>query len=763
MMDQNPALQAMTTFPLKALSKEPAVPWRDHQGGISKECISYGIDCHRSNLVVVDLDIHSDEKNGLLSWALLTRDRDIEDTFSVNTANGGIHYYYQDTTQGSIRNSTAKLGPGIDIRANGGYVVGPGSRVLDSNGKEAEYLVRDNLPIKPLPTFLRELLLPHEETISSKASVNKVQTLEITTTHEASIKGAIQAIVVAEEGERNNTLNKEAYRLASEGVPKEVIRTRLSMAAQASGLEAKEVEKTITSSVERGYEKAEKARAEKEKKEEDLLKSPQSTPGGYFSDIVMAYRLRESMRQDNYAWIGETNQWMRYSNEMGIWEEIGYGDIISRITDWCHEEVTITSKKKNVDMIKASMRCLNKSTVSSLATLVGPQLKVNAVIFDNRPSLLVVENGVVNLRTKELGPFNPRYYITQRIPLPYDPTVKSPYVDQILDALPDDAREWFMIMAGQSLTGYKPSDDAMFFLKGSGSNGKSTILNLMNATAGTYGGLPSQSSLVRSRNNDQFSIMGFKGIRQAIVEELPDKQLDTTRLKALTGTEEMTGRALYKNDETFTLHCTIWVSCNILPQVLEYDHATWRRIALIEFTKTYHKNEADVKGPNDRKGSDQVRFAALRDEKTKVDFLARRVEGAYKWYQGHMSDPALPPSVVQATNAWRYSGDNIRLWMEECLEPDKGSAALNEDLRDSYNNWLQEHGYSPISHKVFLNRLVEHPLFIEWDLSMVKAGRLGKLALSPWSDPTKRNSMGYTPRRIEGAAASHVKFVKFAS
>ena len=164
----------------------------------------------------------------------------------------------------------------------------------------------------------------------------------------------------------------------------------------------------------------------------------------------------------------------------------------------------------------------------------------------------------------------------------------------------------------------------------------------------------------------------------------------------------------------------------------------------------------------DRLGSDKVRFAALRDKDTKIDFLARRVDGAYKWYQGYMADPELPASVFRATNSWRYSGDNIRLWMEECLERDVNSAALNEDLRDSYNNWLEAHGYAPISHKVFLSRLEEHPLYLQWGLKLAKASRIGKLELSQWRDPMKKDRAGYEPRHIGGGAASHVKFVRFA-
>lgn len=49
----------------------------------------------------------------------------LPDTFLVQTGGGGWHYYYRSNE--SIKNGCNTLGPGIDIRGDGGYVVGPGS------------------------------------------------------------------------------------------------------------------------------------------------------------------------------------------------------------------------------------------------------------------------------------------------------------------------------------------------------------------------------------------------------------------------------------------------------------------------------------------------------------------------------------------------------------------------------------------------------------------------------------------------------------
>ena len=347
--------------------------------------------------------------------------------------------------------------------------------------------------------------------------------------------------------------------------------------------------------------------------------------------------------------------------------------------------------------------------------------------------------------------------------LPYDPTVKSKYLDEILEALPEDSIEWFIAMAGQSLTGEKPSSDRMIFMNGVGANGKSTVFNLLSATAGDYGGYPSSNSLVRQRgNSDEYNLMMYQGLHQAIVEEMPDKQLDTVRMKLLTGTDAITARKLYKDQVTFTLRCTVWVSCNILPQVTDYDHGTWRRIALIPFTKVYKRTPEDVTQPHHRLGDDSVRKAAKEDRDTLTEFFSLRAQAAMEWYRRGGFDMEPPPSVIEATNQWRAKGDNIRTWFNETIVRDtttESSFVLLEDMRDSYNRWLMDHGYAAISHKSFIDRLTNHDVFTHSGLE-INRGRVARFTHSTWSDPTRQRDISYTPRK-PADVPTHIKHIAF--
>jgi hypothetical protein len=73
-------------------------------------------------------------------------------TYAVDTPSGGCHLYY-GAPEVHVRNSAGRLGPQIDVRADGGYVIGSGSRV----GERAYTAWDERVPV-PLPAWIAGLL-----------------------------------------------------------------------------------------------------------------------------------------------------------------------------------------------------------------------------------------------------------------------------------------------------------------------------------------------------------------------------------------------------------------------------------------------------------------------------------------------------------------------------------------------------------------------------------------------------------------------------
>jgi Bifunctional DNA primase/polymerase, N-terminal len=84
----------------------------------------------KSGVVVLDVDV---DDGGLESLAKLERAvAPAPKTARVRTGGGGIHVFFRYPRGTEIRNSAGLLGPGLDVRGEGGYVVVPPSRTHSS-------------------------------------------------------------------------------------------------------------------------------------------------------------------------------------------------------------------------------------------------------------------------------------------------------------------------------------------------------------------------------------------------------------------------------------------------------------------------------------------------------------------------------------------------------------------------------------------------------------------------------------------------------
>jgi len=116
---------------------------------------AWGIPCGATNgLFVIDLDVDKDtgERIGRDSLLSMPRYAALYDHVQVRTPSGGMHIYCQHFDGG--RNTTSKIGPKIDTRGEGGYVIAPGSQVA---GGLYAGSIPETLPL--VPFGLRAMLM----------------------------------------------------------------------------------------------------------------------------------------------------------------------------------------------------------------------------------------------------------------------------------------------------------------------------------------------------------------------------------------------------------------------------------------------------------------------------------------------------------------------------------------------------------------------------------------------------------------------------
>ena len=195
--------------------------------------------------VVVDID----GEEGAVQWmAMLGGDPDLGSPRWVAKTGRGLHLWFAVTAP----TGTKKLGPKLDLKGEGGYVVAPPSRHPD--GGTYEWLLPPDttyppleIPL-PLQKWLDDSAFDAERKKVSRTSQKRVQQppKEGWFVPQWGNEGILDAMSKADEGNRNHLLFWCAATLEEEGAPEEDFDALAQLALEA-GLEARETRLTIRS------------------------------------------------------------------------------------------------------------------------------------------------------------------------------------------------------------------------------------------------------------------------------------------------------------------------------------------------------------------------------------------------------------------------------------------------------------------------------------------------------------------------------------
>jgi hypothetical protein len=190
-----------------------------------------------SGVYVVDLDVDKETGDaiGKITLQRLGFSELLKTVPMVRTPSGGLHLFFKHSK--GLRNTASKIGPKIDTRGEGGYVIAPGSKNELGAYETQGTIDWHNLPELPV-AFLSQL---------EKASI-------VSGNHKWAM-GALQdelaRVNAAQEGMRNDTLNRASFAIgqiiAGGNLDTKEVLPKLLFAASAIGLPQPEAEATIRS------------------------------------------------------------------------------------------------------------------------------------------------------------------------------------------------------------------------------------------------------------------------------------------------------------------------------------------------------------------------------------------------------------------------------------------------------------------------------------------------------------------------------------
>lgn len=307
--------------------------------------------------------------------------------------------------------------------------------------------------------------------------------------------------------------------------------------------------------------------------------------------------------------------------------------------------------------------------------------------LDTEPWLLNLLNGTLDLQTGELHPHNRDNLITRLAPVEYDPSAGCPYWTAFMaEVFPvDSVRRFVQRALGYSLTGIV-REQVWFVLKGEGSNGKSTVLEIVRTVLGKYAiAVPASVLEQQLHEKHETELVDFKGARfSSGTEPRKGRKWDAEKVKRLTGEDRIKARGMRENFSEFNPTHKLWVACNGMPSTDDDSHGFWRRILMIPFTVQFRRPE-DV--ADDRKLADPTLGAKLRSELPGI--LNWMLEGLREWQAGGLQ---VPKECVAAAQEYRAEQDEVAQFVADQCEVVHGFSTSSAELFRGYRRWREDQG-----------------------------------------------------------------------
>ncbi len=345
-----------------------------------------------------------------------------------------------------------------------------------------------------------------------------------------------------------------------------------------------------------------------------------------------------------------------------------------------------------------ALACGDRRNIADYAALaqVDRRILLHARKLDADPWRIGARNAVINLQNGDVCSYGRSDYITHLLGCDVDHEATCPRWNQFMEEIFEEAevRHYVHKAVGYTLTG-NMNEQVFFFLYGTGRNGKSKFIELLEYIFGTYAARAGKGIVAASSRGDYplREMADIVGARLLVASETEENErLNESVIKDLTGGDS--ARAEHKYQRAFIFHpaCKLWIAGNHKPSIRGTDCGIWRRVRLIPFTRTFE-------GANeDRMLGDKLKAEAK-------GILNWAVRGAILWHQ----EGLIPPAAISSAVAdYRAEEDTLADYINECTSEQHASVVTHAEIVRSYQNWANANCIRyPLSSKMLAKRLRE--------------------------------------------------------
>lgn len=411
---------------------------------------------------------------------------------------------------------------------------------------------------------------------------------------------------------------------------------------------------------------------------------PEAVP---FAEDTLALQFAD-LNRGRLRYVAKWGRWQCWNGS--VWMPDDTLSVYDRVRDLIRLEAGLAGRNSNKNVPK---KMLEGRVIASVERLARSDRRLAATTeqWDADPWALNTPAGPINLRSG-----------IQRDPEPLSYATKCAAVSPggKLDLWPDflgritagntELQKFIQRMAGYALTGLT-SEHALFFLYGTGANGKSVLVNTLAGIMGDYAiSAPVEMFLATKNDQHPTGIASLVGARLvSVVETEKGRRWAEAKIKGLTGGDKISARFMRQDFFEFTPQFKLLIAGNHKPSIRGVDEAMRRRMNLIPFTTTIPKEDRD---PD--------LFEKLKPEWPAI--LQWAIDGCLQWQETKLAAPA---TVINATEQYMEAEDGFGQWVNECCDEDRSEFSLVATLFDNWKTWAEKSGEFIGSQKIFSQNL----------------------------------------------------------
>lgn len=371
-----------------------------------------------------------------------------------------------------------------------------------------------------------------------------------------------------------------------------------------------------------------------------------------------------------------------YNNDDGIYSE-GGENIIKSLCESILDEAV---KNHYVEEVMESIR---RSTFFKTEEM-------------NPPGKICLQNGILDIPTKELTKHSHDIMLTVKIPINYDPEAKCP---NFLNLLRDILGSEEDILAIQELFGYclykKYSIKKAFMLHGETDAGKTVLINQL---IRFLGGEMNISAIPIQRLRSDFRIANLEGKLANICDDMGAKAVeDTGNFKQLTGDSMIEANIKYvQRVRKFRNFAKMIFACNKVPPVDENtDDAYYNRIYRINFPYRFVIEPAE---PNEKLRRPMEDIEKELDSETELSgMLNWALDGLERLLNNQKFTG--DKSIDEKRAEYAMLTDPTMAFKETCLSLSSTSEVLKDDIYLAFIKFCMKNRFAAVSNQTFFTEL----------------------------------------------------------